>query len=88
MLANSCYQREAAAVEMSGAAVRWRGTVFIIRSDGTMIYVCSHNNGQLLRGPNNNKPDFGLKLSTNFRKIFTIFSLFKVPSSFYTYKSM
>ena len=79
MLANSCYQRKAAAVEMSGAAVRWRGTVFIIRSDGTMIYVCSHNNGQLLRGPNNNKPDFRLKLTTKFHEIFTILSTLKVP---------
>ena len=47
--------------------------MFIIRSDGRMIYVCSHNNGQLLRGPNNNKPDFRLKMSTKFHENFTIF---------------
>ena len=73
VLANSCYHIIAREKRSSGAAVWWRGTVFIIRSDGRMIYVCSHNNGQLLRGPNNNKPDFRLKMSTKFHENFTIF---------------
>ena len=78
VLANSCYHIIAREKRSSGAAVWWRGTVFIIRSDGRMIYVCSHNNGQLLRGPNNNKPDFRLKMSTKFHKKFTISSSLKL----------